>query len=137
MKKSNIINWSENPAILIENALSPSKVIAVLADPDNKEALVVVPDLQLSLAIGKEGQNARLAAKLTGFKIDIKSESQAKEEGIQYVFDEDDYYDDDEYYDGEYYDDEYYDGEYYDDEYDEESEEADSVEEASEESTEE
>ena len=65
------------------------------------------------------------------------SESQAKEEGIQYVFDEDDYYDDDEYYDGEYYDDEYYDGEYYDDEYDEESEEADSVEEASEESTEE
>ncbi len=51
-----------------------------------------------------------LAAKLTGFKIDIKSESQAKEEGIQYVFDEDDYYDDDEYYDGEYYDDEYYDG---------------------------
>ena len=136
-EKIDIINWSENPAILIENALSPSKVIAVLADPDNKEALVVVPDLQLSLAIGKEGQNARLAAKLTGFKIDIKSESQAKEEGIQYVFDEDDYYDDDEYYDGEYYDDEYYDGEYYDDEYDEESEEADSVEEASEESTEE
>ena len=85
----------------------------------NKEALVVVPDFQLSLAIGKEGQNARLAAKLTGFKIDIKSESQAKEEGIQYVFD------DDEYYDDEYYDDEYdaeYDDEYYDDEYDSESE---------------
>ena len=76
-------------------------------------------DFQLSLAIGKEGQNARLAAKLTGFKIDIKSESQAKEEGIQYVFD------DDEYYDDEYYDDEYdaeYDDEYYDDEYDSESE---------------
>ena len=77
--------------------------------------------MQLSLAIGKEGQNARLAARLTGFKIDIKSESQAKEEGIQYVFNEEDYYDD-EYYDGEYYDDEYYDGEYYDDEYDSETE---------------
>ena len=120
-EKIDIINWNENPAILIENALSPSKVVAVLADPDNKEALVVVPDLQLSLAIGKEGQNARLAARLTGFKIDIKSESQAKEEGIQYVFNEEDYYDD-EYYDGEYYDDEYYDGEYYDDEYDSETE---------------
>ena len=118
-EKIDIVNWSENPAILIENALSPSKVVAVLADPDNKEALVVVPDFQLALAIGKEGQNARLAAKLTGFKIDIKSESQAKEEGIQYVFD------DDEYYDDEYYDDEYdaeYDDEYYDDEYDSESE---------------
>lgn len=123
-EKIDIVNWSENPAILIENALSPSKVVAVLADPDNKEALVVVPDFQLSLAIGKEGQNARLAAKLTGFKIDIKSESQAKEEGIQYVFDDDEYYDD-EYYDDEYYDDEYdaeYDDEYYDDEYDSESE---------------
>ena len=132
-EKMDIINWSENPAILIENALSPSKVIAVLADPDNKEALVVVPDLQLSLAIGKEGQNARLAARLTGFKIDIKSESQAKSEGIQYVFNDEDYYDE-EYYDDEYYDDEYYDGEYYDDEYDaeydtevEESEESEEV----------
>lgn len=117
-EKMDIINWSDNPAILIENALSPSKVVSVLADPENKEALVVVPDSQLSLAIGKEGQNARLAARLTGFKIDIKSEAQAKEEGIQYVFKDEDYYDDDEYYDGEYYDDEYYDGEYYDDEYD-------------------
>ena len=119
-EKIDIINWSDNPAILIENALSPSKVVAVLADPDNKEALVVVPDLQLSLAIGKEGQNARLAAKLTGFKIDIKSESQAKAENIQYEFNDEDYYDEDEFYDGEYYDDEYYDDEYYDDEYDEE-----------------
>lgn len=119
-EKMDIINWSDNPAILIENALSPSKVVAVLADPDNKEALVVVPDLQLSLAIGKEGQNARLAAKLTGFKIDIKSESQAKAENIQYEFNDEDYYDEDEFYDGEYYDDEYYDDEYYDDEYDEE-----------------
>ena len=106
---------------VVDELLSPSKVVSVLADPDNKEALVVVPDSQLSLAIGKEGQNARLAARLTGFKIDIKSEAQAKEEGIQYVFNEEDYYDD-EYYDGEYYDDEYYDGEYYDDEYDSEGE---------------
>lgn len=78
-EKIDIINWSENPAILIENALSPAKVVAVLADPEDKTAKVVVPDYQLSLAIGKEGQNARLAAKLTGFKIDIKSETQAKE----------------------------------------------------------
>ena len=70
-EKIDIINWDENPAILIENALSPAKVIAVMADPDEKTALVVVPDYQLSLAIGKEGQNARLAARLTGFKIDI------------------------------------------------------------------
>lgn len=122
-EKIDIVNWSENPAILIENALSPSKVVSVLADPDNKEALVVVPDFQLSLAIGKEGQNARLAAKLTGFKIDIKSESQAKEEGIQYVFNDEDYFDG-EYYDDEYYDDEYYDDEEYDAEYDAEAEES-------------
>mgnify|MGYP000630111818 CR=1 FL=1 len=80
-EKIDIINWDENPAILIENALSPAKVIAVMADPDEKTALVVVPDYQLSLAIGKEGQNARLAAKLTGYKIDIKSETQAIEAG--------------------------------------------------------
>lgn len=80
-EKIDIINWDENPAILIENALSPAKVIAVMADPDEKTALVVVPDYQLSLAIGKEGQNARLAARLTGYKIDIKSETQAIESG--------------------------------------------------------
>ena len=78
-EKIDIINWNENPALLIENALSPAKVIAVLADPEDKTAKVVVPDYQLSLAIGKEGQNARLAARLTGFKIDIKSETQARE----------------------------------------------------------
>ena len=78
-EKIDIINWNENPALLIENALSPAKVVAVLADPEDKTAKVVVPDYQLSLAIGKEGQNARLAARLTGFKIDIKSETQAKE----------------------------------------------------------
>ena len=81
-EKIDIINYDENPAYLIENSLSPAKVIAVIADPDNKEALVIVPDNQLSLAIGKEGQNARLAAKLTNYKIDIKSESQAQEQGI-------------------------------------------------------
>ena len=78
-EKIDIISWNENPAILIENALSPAKVVSVVADDDEKTAKVVVPDYQLSLAIGKEGQNARLAARLTGFKIDIKSESQAKE----------------------------------------------------------
>ena len=80
-EKIDIINWSENPAILIENALSPAKVISVMADADEKVASVIVPDYQLSLAIGKEGQNARLAARLTGYKIDIKSESQAIESG--------------------------------------------------------
>ena len=98
-EKIDIINCDENPAILIENALSPAKVIAVMADPDEKTALVVVPDYQLSLAIGKEGQNARLAARLTGFKIDIKSETQARESGDFYDYDEEDdeYYDEDEY----------------------------------------
>jgi len=78
-EKIDIINWSDNPAVLIENALSPAVVVSVVADAESKTAKVVVPDYQLSLAIGKEGQNARLAARLTGFKIDIKSESQAKE----------------------------------------------------------
>lgn len=81
-EKIDIINWSDNPALLIENALSPAKVISVMADPDEKTAMVIVPDYQLSLAIGKEGQNARLAARLTGFKIDIKSETQAREMGL-------------------------------------------------------
>ena len=80
-EKIDIINWSDNPALLIENALSPAKVISVMADPDDKVASVIVPDYQLSLAIGKEGQNARLAARLTGYKIDIKSETQAIESG--------------------------------------------------------
>ena len=80
-EKIDIINWDDNPAYLIENALSPAKVICVVADEDAKEAQVIVPDYQLSLAIGKEGQNARLAAKLTGYKIDIKSETQAIECG--------------------------------------------------------
>ena len=120
-EKIDIINWNENPAILIENSLSPAKVISVIADADEKVAKVVVPDYQLSLAIGKEGQNARLAARLTGFKIDIKSETQAREAGDILDYDEYDEYEDEEYYDedGEYYDEngEYYDEneEYYDD----------------------
>ena len=100
-EKVDIINWDENPALLIENALSPAKVIYVMADPDEKTAEVVVPDYQLSLAIGKEGQNVRLAARLTGFKIDIKNETQARESGELLDY-EDDYYDEDE----EEYDDE-------------------------------
>lgn len=81
-EKIDIINWDDNAAYLIENALSPAKVICVVADEEEREALVIVPDYQLSLAIGKEGQNARLAARLTGYKIDIKSETQAKEQGL-------------------------------------------------------
>ena len=81
-EKIDIINWDDNPAYLIENALSPAKVICVVADEEAREAQGIVPDYQLSLAIGKEGQNARLAARLTGFKIDIKSETQAREMGL-------------------------------------------------------
>ncbi len=95
-EKIDIVNWDENPGNLIQNALSPAKIVAVFADPDEKTAKVVVPDYQLSLAIGKSGQNARLAARLTGYKIDIKSETQAKDTpGFRY----EDYigeYDDDE-----------------------------------------
>ena len=96
-EKIDIINWDENPALLIENALSPAKVISVIADAEEKSAKVVVPDYQLSLAIGKEGQNARLAARLTGFKIDIKSETQARESGDFLDYEND--YEEDEYYD--------------------------------------
>ncbi|PAB61228.1 transcription termination factor NusA [Anaeromicrobium sediminis] len=78
-EKIDIIKWSENPEELIASSLSPSKVLKVIANEEEKTALVVVPDYQLSLAIGKEGQNARLAAKLTNWKIDIKSESQYNE----------------------------------------------------------
>ena len=125
-EKIDIINWDENPALLIENALSPpAKVISVMADPEEKIASVIVPDYQLSLAIGKEGQNARLAARLTGYKIDIKSETQAIESGElpenymeqMGMMGEEGYtgdYDDEEYDDGEEYADEY-DGSYDDD----------------------
>ena len=121
-EKIDIINWDENPGNLIQNALSPAKIVAVFADPEEKTAKVVVPDYQLSLAIGREGQNARLAAKLTGYKIDIKSETQAKDApGFRYEDYEDEYYEDDEYEeeyaeDGEYAEEEYSDEEYSDEE---------------------
>ena len=122
-EKIDIISWSENPAILIENALSPAKVITVLADDEEKTAKVIVPDYQLSLAIGKEGQNARLAARLTGFKIDIKSESQARElEEFAELF---------EYENGDYEDESYEEEAYEEDVYKEEApEHEESVEEA-------
>ena len=81
-EKIDIVNWSEDPKEFIANALSPSKVVAVAIHPNEQSARIVVPDHQLSLAIGKEGQNARLSAKLTGWRIDIKSESQARETGF-------------------------------------------------------
>ena len=112
-EKIDIITWSEDPARFIENALSPSKVVSVQVDEEDKSARVVVPDYQLSLAIGKEGQNARLAARLTGYKIDIKSESQAREAygyGDDYEdeydsYDEnDDYNENDSYHENDSYD---------------------------------
>jgi N utilization substance protein A len=108
-EKIDIVSWDENPAYFIENALSPAKVITVIVDPDERTARVVVPDYQLSLAIGKEGQNARLTARLTGYKIDIKSETQAIESGELQEF-QDEYYDYEDEYDenGEPYPDEYY-----------------------------
>ena len=135
-EKIDIINWDENPALLIENALSPAKVISVMADPEEKVANVIVPDYQLSLAIGKEGQNARLAARLTGYKIDIKSETQAIEAGDLpenymeqmglmdeegYTGDYDENYDDGGYDD--YSEDDYNEAGSYEDNYDDYSEE--------------
>ena len=119
-EKIDIVNWDENPGNLIQNALSPAKIVAVFADPDEKTAKVVVPDYQLSLAIGKEGQNARLAARLTGYKIDIKSETQAKDApGFRY----EDYVYDDEEYEEEYEEGDYEEEGYgnYDETYTEES----------------
>ncbi len=81
-EKIDIVRWDEDPAIYIANALSPAKVVSVSVWEEEKSSYVIVPDYQLSLAIGKAGQNARLAAKLTNWKIDIKSETQAKEEGF-------------------------------------------------------
>ena len=116
-EKIDIVEWDENPGNFIQNALAPAKIVAVFADPEEKTAKVVVPDYQLSLAIGKSGQNARLAAKLTGYKIDIKSETQTKDApGFRY----EDYLDDDEYED-DYEDDAYE----YDETYGESTEEYD------------
>ncbi|MEC5229886.1 transcription termination factor NusA [Bacillus inaquosorum] len=81
-EKIDIVNWSSDPVEFVANALSPSKVLDVIVNEEEKATTVIVPDYQLSLAIGKRGQNARLAAKLTGWKIDIKSETDARELGI-------------------------------------------------------
>lgn len=81
-EKIDIVRWSKDPVEFVANALSPSKVLDVIVDENEKATTVIVPDYQLSLAIGKKGQNARLAAKLTGWKIDIKSESEAEQDGI-------------------------------------------------------
>jgi transcription termination/antitermination protein NusA len=81
-EKIDIVKWSDDPVIFVANALSPSKVLDVIVNEGEKATTVIVPDYQLSLAIGKRGQNARLAAKLTGWKIDIKSETDAREAGI-------------------------------------------------------
>jgi len=129
-EKMDIINWSPDPIEFVSNALSPAKVLAVYPKEEEKMALVVVPDYQLSLAIGREGQNARLAAKLTGWKIDIKNESQAIAQGLipaepeqtdeqlnEYYSDYDEY--DDNYY-SDYNEDGYVDADYseYEDGYD-------------------
>ncbi len=126
-EKIDIINWSDNAAMLIENALSPAKVISVIADAEEKTAKVVVPDYQLSLAIGKEGQNARLAARLTGFKIDIKSETQAREAG-DFMDYENDYEEYDEYEEEPFEEGGYADG--YEEEFSDGYEEANGYEEA-------
>lgn len=86
-EKIDIIHWDEDPKKFIAASLSPSKVVEVALNSEDKSAKVIVPDYQLSLAIGKEGQNARLAAKLTGWRIDIKSETQAK--ALDFITDED------------------------------------------------
>ncbi|ALC90978.1 transcription elongation factor NusA [Bacillus sp. FJAT-18017] len=122
-EKIDIVKWSEDPVVFVANALSPSKVLDVNVKEAEKATTVVVPDYQLSLAIGKRGQNARLAAKLTGWKIDIKSETDARELGIFpreetiRLFDEDEeFYEEDDYEYDENYEDEY------DDEYEDEDE---------------
>lgn len=121
-EKIDIVEWDENPGNFIQNALSPAKIVAVFADPEEKTAKVVVPDYQLSLAIGKAGQNARLAAKLTGYKIDIKSETQAKDApGFRY----EDYLDDDEYDEEDYG--EEYETEAWEEEYDESAEDYENI----------
>jgi N utilization substance protein A len=81
-EKMDIVNWSEDPAQFVAAALSPADVVSVTMIPGQKACRVVVPDDQLSLAIGKEGQNARLAARLTGYKIDIKSVSADRDDPL-------------------------------------------------------
>ena len=136
-ERLDIIQWSDDPEKFIASALSPSKVVTVALSPYEAAAKVIVPDTQLSLAIGKEGQNARLAARLTGWRIDIKSESQAEDTDFLVFpviekpevpeepthtqeYYEEEYYDDEYYADEEYYaEEEYYDDEYYEEYYEE------------------
>src|SRR5204863_6133679 len=82
-EKIDVIEWNEDAARFVANALSPAQVLSVAIDEEEKTARVTVPERQLSLAIGKEGQNARLAAKLTGWRIDIKSDTQAAAEQLR------------------------------------------------------
>lgn len=123
-EKIDIVDWSNDPATFVAAALSPAVVSGVqVISEKNQTAIAFIHDDQLSLAIGKEGQNARLAARLTGYKIDIKSETQAKDaEGFRYedyMFDEDgDVYYEEEYEEGEYEESGYDDAEYDDSEYD-------------------
>jgi len=123
-EKIDIINWNEDPEVYIASALSPSRVVTVQVNPKDQSAKVVVPDNQLSLAIGRDGQNARLAAKLTGWRIDIKSESQAR--SLRFLADDeaDEYDEEDNYeYDDGYEDDyDYEDDDYDDREYEEDGE---------------
>jgi N utilization substance protein A len=132
-EKMDIINWSSDPVEFVSNALSPAKVLGVYPRYEDKVTWVVVPDYQLSLAIGKEGQNARLAAKLTGWKIDIKNETQAIAQNLipsetfpkdqhyhdEYNDPEYDTYEENEYaeYDGEGYEEDYVEGDYVDEDY--------------------
>lgn len=108
-EKIDVIQWSDDPRQYIASALSPSRVLEVLINPDEQTSRVVVPDNQLSLAIGKDGQNARLAAKLTGWRIDIKSETQAREleylEEDEYI--EEEYLEEEEGTEEEYYEEDY------------------------------
>ncbi len=83
-ERIDIFNWSDNPIILIAEALTPAKVISVLTDENTKKSTVIVPDEQFSLAIGKGGQNVRLASLTTGWRIDIKDETTAYREGISF-----------------------------------------------------
>lgn len=115
-EKIDIVKWDPDPSRFVASALSPAKVVAVEVWEEEKIARAIVPDYQLSLAIGKEGQNARLAAKLTGWKIDIKSESQMEELYPDYMEDFDDYYEDEDEEDieEEGYEDEVFEDEFYD-----------------------
>lgn len=122
-EKIDIVNWYPDPRRFIASALSPSNVLAVVLNDKERSARIIVPDNQLSLSIGKEGQNARLAAKLTGWRIDIKNETQAKttdfitdEEFEANKFDPNSFFEDELFEDDEYYDDDY------DDDYDDEDE---------------